>query len=54
MQLIKMYDKYDRELFLDLHHAIDDVVIIDKRITLMRRIMVWLQKLMCKMLLRLS
>ena len=46
MQLIKMYDKYDRELFFDMHHAIDDVVIVDKRITFMRRIMLWLQKML--------
>ena len=46
MQLIKMYDKYDRELFFDVHHAVDDVVIIDKRITLMRRIILWLQKML--------
>lgn len=38
MQLVKLWDKYDRELFFDLHHAIDDVVIVDKRITLMRRL----------------
>lgn len=47
MRLIKMYDKYDRELFFDMHHAVeDDVVIIDKRITFMRRIMLWLQKML--------
>ena len=54
MQLVKLWDKYDRELFFDLHHAVEDVVIVDKRITLMRRVILWLQKIMCKMLLRLS
>ena len=46
MRLIKMYDKYDRELFFDVHRAVEDVSIIDKRITFMRRIMLWLQKML--------
>jgi hypothetical protein len=49
MQLIKLYDKYDRELFLDMQHTA-----VVKQNTLMRRIILWLQRLMCKMLLMLS
>ena len=45
MQLIKLYDKYDRELFLDMQHTV-----VVKQNTLMRRIILWLQRLMCKML----
>ena len=53
MQLIKLYDKYDRELFLDMHNAVKYVPIVDRQNTLMRRIILWLQRLMCKMLLML-
>lgn len=43
MQLIKLYDKYDRELFLDMQHTA-----VVKQNTLIGRFIEWLQKLMCR------
>lgn len=48
MQLIKLYDKYDRELFLDMQHTA-----VVKQNTLIGRFIEWLQKLTCRMLLML-
>lgn len=46
MQLIKLYDKYDRELFLDIHNAVKYVPIVDRQNTLMRRIILWLWEIL--------
>ena len=37
MQLIKLYDKYDRELFLDIHNA------VVKQNTLIGRFILWVK-----------
>lgn len=38
MQLIKLYDKYDRELFLDMQHTA-----VVKQNTLIRRFILWVK-----------